>query len=336
LALTDRQICGAASRIALNIFRFLQLGYTRHMAEWTRQRLLDQIRDLNVWEKAGERAPHKPLLVLYSLGKLACEGQPSIRFHDFYQPFKNLLQEFGPPRKSYHPEYPFWYLQTEQFWEIRPQIAWPKKKGGSSPTKSELELHDAVGSFVPEVQRLLLGEANLLTEVASILLNGHFPDSIHEDVLVAVNLDQVQVIRPKRDPRFRENVLRTYGYRCAVCAFDLRLDHASLALDAAHIRWHQAQGPSTMPNGLALCALHHKLFDRGAFTLADDLTLVISARVNGSTGLIEHLIKFQTVAIAMPNLRTAKPDLSYVQWHRTEVFHEPARDWANVGPPIVV
>jgi hypothetical protein len=31
------------------------------------------------------------------------EGQNEIRFNDFYEPFIDLLLEFGPPRKSYHP-----------------------------------------------------------------------------------------------------------------------------------------------------------------------------------------------------------------------------------------
>ncbi len=87
-------------------------------------------------------------------------------------------------------------------------------------------------------------------------------------------------------------MLRVYGYRCAVCGFDFRLDNVPLALDAAHIRWHQANGPSIISNGIALCALHHKLFDRGAFSLSDNLRIDVSARVNGSAGLVEYLTRF--------------------------------------------
>jgi hypothetical protein len=45
--------------------------------------------------------------------------------------------------------------------------------------------------------------------------------------------------------------------------------------------------PSIKSNGLALCSLHHKLFDRGAFSLSDGLEVQISQRVNGSSGLVE-------------------------------------------------
>jgi hypothetical protein len=51
---------------------------------------------------------------------------------------------------------------------------------------------------------------------------------------------------------------------------------------------------------LALCALHHKLFDRGAFSLSNDLKVEVSSRVNGTGGLIECLVQFNAIAIAVP------------------------------------
>jgi predicted restriction endonuclease len=33
--------------------------------------VLDQFRSVHVWQRAGERAPHKPLLVLLALGRLS-------------------------------------------------------------------------------------------------------------------------------------------------------------------------------------------------------------------------------------------------------------------------
>jgi HNH endonuclease len=87
--------------------------------------------------------------------------------------------------------------------------------------------------------------------------------------------------------------------------------------------------PSIVSNGLALCALHHKLFDRGAFSLSETLTIEVSARVNGTGGLVEFLTRFNRNSIAMPNLRNAKPDLRFVRWHNEEVFHKPVGDWVT-------
>ena len=300
------------------------------MSNWTRKEVLDKIQTIDPWKnsKTGERAPHKPLLILYAMGQLLCEDKKHIQFAEFYDPFIHLLQEFGPPRKSYHPEYPFWHLRTDEIWQIDPKDGWRLKTGGCSPTKSELMRRNAVGSFLPEVRELFLSDPTLPSEVISLLLSNHFPESIHEDILAAVHLDQVPTAKPKRDARFREEVLRAYGYCCAVCGFNLRLDNVPLALDAAHIRWHQALGPSITSNGLALCSLHHKLFDRGAFSLSDGLQVQISQRVNGSSGLAEILLRFHGKNIAAPNLSDARPAIEHVRWHRHEVFHAPVGEWS--------
>jgi putative restriction endonuclease len=90
---------------------------------------------------------------------------------------------------------------------------------------------------------------------------------------------------------FRARVPTAYEYRCAVCGFDVRLGSVSVALDAAHIRWHQAGGPDEERHGLALCVLHHKLFDLGAFTLAPGCRLLVSDQVNGTSGVEEALMR---------------------------------------------
>ncbi len=56
---------------------------------------------------------------------------------------------------------------------------------------------------------------------------------------------------------FRERVLRAYRAQCALC----RLRHREL-LDAAHIMPDSEAGPPSVPNGLALCKLHHAAFDK--------------------------------------------------------------------------
>src|SRR6516164_8485668 len=91
---------------------------------------------------------------------------------------------------------------------------------------------------------------------------------------------------------------------------------------------NQALGPSTSSNGLALCSLHHKLFDRGAFSLSDGLQVQISQRVNGSGGLAEILLRFHGKNIAAPNLADARPAIEHVRWHRHEVFHAPVGEWS--------
>jgi putative restriction endonuclease len=77
-----------------------------------RDAILSQFDGLNVWSRGGQRAPHKPLLVLYALGRWQRGDEGDIPYREVDRDLTALLKEFGPPRQSYHPEYPFWRLQT--------------------------------------------------------------------------------------------------------------------------------------------------------------------------------------------------------------------------------
>ena len=131
--------------------------------------------------------------------------------------------------------------------------------------------------------------------------------------------------RRPRDPAFRQRVLTAYERRCAVCGFDVRLGDVALGLDAAHIRWHQAGGPDTVDNGLALCVLHHKLFDRGAFTLTEGYHVELSEHLHGAGGFDVHLLNFHGRPIRAPQASAYLPAPTHLGWHRREVFQGPPR-----------
>jgi putative restriction endonuclease len=133
--------------------------------------------------------------------------------------------------------------------------------------EAEPDLTALLREITQEVQAALAHNPQAVGRIATAILREHFPKSYHEDLLDAVGLtlDAASAQNRKRDPAFRYRVLKAYEYRCAVCGFDVRLGSVSIALDAAHIRWHQAGGPDEECNGLALCVLLHKTFDLGAF-----------------------------------------------------------------------
>jgi putative restriction endonuclease len=148
---------------------------------------------------------------------------------------------------------------------------------------------------------------------------------VQDDLLLAVGLElESRVLRP-RDPHFRSRVLTLYGYRCAVCDFDARLFQDAIALEAAHIKWHQAGGPPTPENGIAMCSLHHKLFDRGAFTISQDRRIEVSHAVHGGETTEALLIRYHTRELRLPARAEHHPLIEYVTWHRNEVFHGPGR-----------
>jgi putative restriction endonuclease len=116
-----------------------------------------------------------------------------------------------------------------------------------------------------------------------------------------------------------------YEYRCAVCGFDVRLGSVAIALDAAHIRWHQAGGPDEEANGLALCVLHHKTFDLGAFTLSPEGVLLVSDQVHGGEGFQETLLCHHGGHVRPPQRLEWRPHPDHLDWHRREVFKGEAR-----------
>lgn len=156
-------------------------------------------------------------------------------------------------------------------------------------------------------------------------MDQHFPGTIHDDILNAVGLDFNIITRKKRDPKFREKILRAYGYSCAICGFDVRLAHTLVGVEAAHIKWHQAGGPDIEENGLALCSMHHKLFDRGVFTINAEQRMIVSQDAHGTNGFVEWLMKFHGTKIRNPIEKIYEPNQSYVYWHVKEVFKGPER-----------
>lgn len=287
----------------------------------------EKIENLTVWRKGDQRAPHKPLLVLYALGRLLRGKSRLVSFVEADQVLLKLLKYFGPPRKSYHPEYPFWRLQHDGLWELTNINDIQPRRSNTDAKKSELVKHHVQGGFPMEIFETLSNNQELILEIVYRLLDTHFPETFHEDILheIGIQYGRTDFRKPVRDPLFREKVLRAYEYQCAICGFNIRLGETSVALEAAHIKWHAASGPDTEDNGLAMCSLHHKLFDRGAFTVEPDLVMLVSEKANGTIGFNEWLMDFHGKPIKRPQRERYLPQSKFTLWHIREVFQEPSR-----------
>ncbi len=288
--------------------------------------ILDRVDELNVWSRRGERAPHKPLLLLLALGQFS-QGKESLRFAEIEEQLTELLREFGPSRRAHRPEYPFWHLQSDGLWRVSSTTPLELREPTASPSGNQLRTAQAVGSLTEEVRVALRVTRSLLTEIAQRLLSAHFPESLHADILDAVGLsfERETVTRRIRDPKFRTRVLVAYEYRCALCGLDLRIGNVTIALESAHIKWHQAGGPDTEPNGVALCSLHHKVFDLGAFTIHTDHRVLVSEQAHGAGQFEEVLLRHHGQQISCPARREHLPSPQYLDWHRREVFKEGPR-----------
>ena len=180
---------------------------------------------------------------------------------------------------------------------------------------------NAHGGFPSDFFAALQADEELAVAIAYSLVDAHFPPTLHNDVLQAVGIDSEfeYTRRRPRDSLFSNTVLAAYGHQCAVCAFAVRLDNHPLALEAAHIKWHRARGPDQVRNALALCALHHRLFDAGAFTLSLDRRIVVAASLTGK-GFDDALGRFDSKMVALPPASDNLPAPIFLKWHHREVF----------------
>jgi putative restriction endonuclease len=294
---------------------------------------LRRLASMQRWQRAGERAPHKPLLLLYA-GRLHRGLPDEVRFLDAEPELQQLLREFGPPRTT-TAAYPFRRLANdENLWDVStPSGADP----GDSPGRLR-ELH-ATGRLSHEFVSALRGDPSLLVLAARTLLEENWPESMHADLATAVGLEleslEAQLVSDRlveeklarrRDVTFRSRVLLAYEYRCAFCGYDGRLETTAVGLDAAHVRWWATDGPDTVDNGLCLCTMHHRLFDFGVLGISPEHEVVVSKHFVGHADSSRQLV-LELVGRPMLEPQAGEPTVAepHVAWHASQVFRGPER-----------
>ncbi|MEV8631158.1 phosphorothioated DNA-binding restriction endonuclease [Streptosporangium sp. NPDC051023] len=292
---------------------------------------VEQVAGIRRWSRGGERAPHKPLLLLYVLGRFQRHGNSPILFSAAEAELRNLLKEYGPPRET-SPGYPFHHLASDGLWLVETTTG----PGSPGPELGRLRESQASGRLHPDLARALAEEPDLVTRIAGFLLDANFAPSLHADLCLLVGLDLetpraagrigTNGVATRRDPAFRRRVLMAYEYACAFCAYDGWLDGTAVGLDAAHVRWWAFDGPDEPANGLCLCAIHHKLFDKGVLGLSPERTVTVSARFVGRSASAQDMV----LALAGRPVRAPQPGLDpvdprHIAWHNRQVFRTPAR-----------
>ncbi len=291
------------------------------MADVALQRLLD----LRLHQQDGRRSPHKPLLALVALGRLLSTGSSALPWSEAEQRLADLLAEFGRPSSTGRAQsaaYPFTRLRADGVWQLSTDV--PMDNVG--PLRSS----QPTGSFTPDVEAELLLHPETALATARVLVTSHFPESLVTDVLVAAGLDPELVLGGgtarvvvldgrRRSAEWRSAVVEAWDRQCAFCGYDGQLGGAQVGLEAAHVRWWAFEGPDDLDNGLALCALHHKLFDRGVLGLDGQAQLTVSSQFSARTAAGRAVYDLHGQPLR-PRPGTPLPASRHVAWHSTEVF----------------
>lgn len=132
---------------------------------------------LHSWARKGQRAPHKPLLVLLALARTR-DGLPRlVEFGEVEGPLRDLLINFGPERQHYHPEYPFWRLQHDRLWEVIDGSDLPRRASNTDPLASALRKHRVRGGLIVDLDRVLRRSPEEIHRLADFTASGHLPEA---------------------------------------------------------------------------------------------------------------------------------------------------------------
>jgi len=105
------------------------------------------------------------------------------------------------------------------------------------------------------------------------------PNQVNDQEIEYVGIERktiVYSVRKKlRDNSFKKRIQVAYSCKCAFCGIQLKL------IDAAHIIPVEAAGNDATNNGIALCALHHRAYDKNLVTFTHDYDIVLNQETIG-------------------------------------------------------
>ena len=144
---------------------------------------------------------------------------------------------------------------------------------------------DLLGEYMQNLGRLHSfgqSQADLALLNAAMATNQDPNDAALETVTMERRTVIAQVTKKMRDIGFKKRVLEAYGFTCAFCGLQLKL------IDAAHILPVENDGTDETWNGIALCALHHRAYDRNLITFDERYQILRNRRALDNLSSISH------------------------------------------------
>jgi putative restriction endonuclease len=175
----------------------------------------------------------------------------------------------------------------------------------------------APGEFIPVFPVWLVGEEpdeqSFVLAFDELMRDEFQPFTLNHPVDLAARRQYATatVRRRLHQPVFRRRVLTAYGSACAMC----HLRHENL-LDAAHIKEDSEGGQPIVPNGVAMCAIHHRAFDGNVIGIRPDCVIEVRQDVLDETDgptLRFALQGVHGIDLAVPRQMAARPDVGLLE-----------------------
>jgi putative restriction endonuclease len=289
------------------------------MADLAPEEILDQIAGIRRFARDGFVAPNKPVTLLWALARLEEEKPRLAPFSLFENELRPLLAAAGRPKTL--PVHAFWALRNDGLWEVvtEGELTW--RSGSQEPTTTSLRDANASGGFSEPIFAAL-AESSSLREAVSSILREQLRESTPSTVSIPPAIGARQTVeRLIRDPAFRQGVMAAFESRCAVCGWSVQQQGKPVALAAAHVHPLEHQGPDVPGNGIALCFLHHALFDAGLFAYDEERRLVVSDHwQEEGKGTMPSLAAYVGTPLPEPQDPVWRVREEHLAWHRANVF----------------
>jgi putative restriction endonuclease len=246
----------------------------------------------------GEKAPHKPVLLLavikqfdehrISENKICITPLLVADFKDYWH--KLVTGETFTPNFSL----PFFHLQSDGFWHLQTKPGLHILKTSSNSIRSFGHLKEVVDYAYVEsdLYALLLNEHNREV-LKQTLISTYFPSHQvpgNENQLVAQIIQQIlhespAVYKTKansfdeeevfiRSGVFKKEIPKIYNYTC--CISGMRIIAGDIQMiDACHIVPFSESHDDTITNGISLCPNLHRAFDRGLLSIDENYKVIL-------------------------------------------------------------
>lgn len=113
---------------------------------------------------------------------------------------------------------------------------------------------------------------------------------------------------------FRDFVMTGYHNKCAITGNVIRYG-SFMNLEAAHIWPRSHQGLYLPSNGIALCRDMHWAFDKGMFTIDDNLKVIVHPDVDS-----DYLKKYDRKSLFVPENSFFRPDINNLHYHQNNIY----------------
>lgn len=243
--------------------------------------------------------------------------------------------------------YPFFYMKSEGFWELKPQAGFSHIDKMGSLVKSFTNLHAAVEYAQLDKDLVkLLNDAPSANVLLQFLLDEYFPETksnlsgggtsgLMDDYQDKFFNEPAEEYRSKaqelleqhedeeiflRGSVFKREIPRVYNSSCCISGMKVDSTYNISMIDACHIVPFSESYDDTVTNGIALCPNLHRAFDRGMISISPDYKVMVSDQ------FLEEgdypIRQYQGRRISLPANSKYWPKRENLEWHNHKVLKE--------------